>query len=198
MAAGLGRQFLLLFWKNWIIQKRKICCTVTEFVVPLVLIFILVLIRIAVDSDNIDEGRHWPAFNVSSLPSGLNAINDDGFRIAYTPRNNLTARLMQSVDDSLGIIRKNLGIFYTPLCCFYYLKLCFIADGYVDETALENSLVEEDARSLETLAGIVFDFDESTTDLPENVKYSLRFHALEVRFHPFYVLQCTVYYARSL
>ena len=68
----------------------------------------------------------------------------------------------------------------------------------MDETALENSLVEEDARSLETLAGIVFDFDESTTDLPANVKYALRFHALEVRCHPFYILQCTVYYACSL
>jgi hypothetical protein len=32
---ALGRQFLLLLWKNWTLQKRKVCVTVFEILLPL-------------------------------------------------------------------------------------------------------------------------------------------------------------------
>lgn len=45
MVAGLPAQFLLLTWKNILLQRRKICVTVFEIVLPLVFPIVLVIIR---------------------------------------------------------------------------------------------------------------------------------------------------------
>lgn len=45
MVAGLPAQFLLLTWKNILLQRRKICVTVFEILLPLVFPIVLVIIR---------------------------------------------------------------------------------------------------------------------------------------------------------
>ena len=68
MAAGKCKQFFLLLWKNWIIQRRKICCTVTEIVVPVLLSLILVLMRQSWDIEYERDVTVWPSFDVDALP----------------------------------------------------------------------------------------------------------------------------------
>ena len=69
--AGQGKQFLLLFWKNWIIQKRKICCTITEICVPIVLALLLLSLRQLVEVEEFDFDTTWPQFGVARLPMAL-------------------------------------------------------------------------------------------------------------------------------
>ena len=102
MAAGKGRQFLLLFWKNWVIQKRKVCCTITELLIPMFLALILVLIRLAVDADQKTDPITWADFDVNDLPLGLESPNATRqWRLAYAPDNDVTQRLMASIEDQL-------------------------------------------------------------------------------------------------
>ena len=84
-------QFLLLFWKNWIIQKRKVCCTIIEVAIPVALALILFLIRQLVDIENVGN-TIWENFDVANetpalFPTGRNYI------IGYTPVNTHTTQI---------------------------------------------------------------------------------------------------------
>ena len=65
MAAGQKKQFLLLVWKNWIIQKRKILCTVCEICVPILLSVLLVLLRLEFKVKQHDSVTSWDSFQVN-------------------------------------------------------------------------------------------------------------------------------------
>ena len=108
MAAGLGKQFLLLFKKNWIIQKRKVCCTIVEIAVPIFLAMVLVLIRYFVAVEDIKDAITWADFDVDSLPVGLKPPGDNGsWYLAYTPDNAATRRMMARVESQLGLYGKS-------------------------------------------------------------------------------------------
>ena len=57
---ALGRQFLLLLWKNWTLQKRKVCVTVFELLLPLFFGTFLVLIRSGVKPKDYQNNTIWP------------------------------------------------------------------------------------------------------------------------------------------
>ena len=71
MAAGQTKQFLLLVWKNWIIQKRKILCTICEICVPILLSVILVLLRLQFKVKEHDSVTSWHSFQVNELKDHL-------------------------------------------------------------------------------------------------------------------------------
>ena len=50
MVAGYFTQFLLLAWKNILLQRRKICVTVFEIVLPLAFPILLIIIRNLTDT----------------------------------------------------------------------------------------------------------------------------------------------------
>lgn len=66
---GFFRQFLILFWKNWVLFKRNIAGTITEICVSLIFVLILLILRFFVDSTKVNEQSaiNNPNFNVLSL-----------------------------------------------------------------------------------------------------------------------------------
>ncbi|XP_062570055.1 phospholipid-transporting ATPase ABCA3-like [Saccostrea cucullata] len=65
--ANLGRQFVLLLWKNWLLQKRKACVTVFEIVLPIVFAVILVCIRLIAKNETITDPTIWPPFQPNDV-----------------------------------------------------------------------------------------------------------------------------------
>jgi len=96
---ALGRQFLLLLWKNWTLQKRKVCVTVFEILLPLFFGTILVLIRLLVKTTDYPNNTIWPNPNFTSnanfavlKPELLYAPNE-------TVINNIMAVVLSSLND---------------------------------------------------------------------------------------------------
>lgn len=66
-------KFLLLSWKNWLLQWRHPLQTLIEVLAPVVFCALLVLIRSLVDPETSD-GRVYPPFSLDSsnvLPTNL-------------------------------------------------------------------------------------------------------------------------------
>ena len=127
MAAGKCKQFVLLLWKNWIIQRRKICCTVTEIVVPVLLSLILVLIHLSWHTEHRRDVTTWTSFDVDALKDSAHhyyvvkrdrngsrdamktgwSYRSDRIPVArslvYAPDTPLTQQLMTSVTQRLQL-----------------------------------------------------------------------------------------------
>ncbi|XP_062583997.1 phospholipid-transporting ATPase ABCA3-like [Saccostrea cucullata] len=72
MVAGLFSQFLLLSWKNILLQRRKICVTVFEIILPLAFPVLLIVIRNLADYDfKIKEAT---TYEKESLATGYHSI----------------------------------------------------------------------------------------------------------------------------
>lgn len=107
---GALSQFLLLLWKNWLIQKRKVVLTLFEVGVPTLFALILVLIRQRVESTNYDSPSSWGDFSVDKFdkdfrpPSSLPPIlRNKSWGLAYTPKTAVTKRIVNRVAQDLGM-----------------------------------------------------------------------------------------------
>lgn len=78
--AGVGRQFILLLWKNWLLQKRKACVTVFEIVMPIVFAVILVCIRLIAKNETISQSTIWPPFKPNDV-----MLKGSQIEILYSP-----------------------------------------------------------------------------------------------------------------
>ena len=92
---AIGKQFILLLWKNWILQKRKVCVTVFEVLLPLFFGLILVLIRVLVKTKDYPENTIWPASNL--LDVGINRSE-----ILYAPDETIIKNIMENVAESIN------------------------------------------------------------------------------------------------
>ena len=73
---GLFSQFLLLTWKNWLIQKRRVLLTIAEIILPCVLAALLIAIRTRIVIERFDNGQEWDSFKVDRLPDSLKPLWD--------------------------------------------------------------------------------------------------------------------------
>ena len=100
------RMFGLLIWKNWLLQKRKVALTVFEFLTPILIALILLVSRQFTDIEVIDTPVTWDVFKVDSLSDDL--VPPSGFtaqwKLAYTPKNDVTKAIMASVATKLDVI----------------------------------------------------------------------------------------------
>jgi len=72
MAISNTRQFALLLWKNWLLQKRRIALTAFQILLPAVLALVLLLIRQRVESTFHENATVWNSFEVNAaLPGNL-------------------------------------------------------------------------------------------------------------------------------
>ncbi|KAL3853296.1 hypothetical protein ACJMK2_016847 [Sinanodonta woodiana] len=142
--ASLGRQFVLLLWKNFVLQKRKVCVTVFEIIIPIAFALILVVIRSLSDSLYVNQNTYYdpiyPAsFDVSALKT----------RLLYTPNTTVITNIMTKVNESLKGVKTVAG-FNT-----------------------EKELEIEYSISNNVWAGVVFKGDYSSS-LATSISYSLR------------------------
>lgn len=110
MHASAGTQFLLLSWKNWLLQKRKIALTIAEIALPTLLAFLLFLMRQLVTYDIIDDPTTWRSFSVETFntslvpPSGVGINNSRAqWLLAYSPDKPVVSRVMDRVASKLNM-----------------------------------------------------------------------------------------------
>ncbi|KAL3853222.1 hypothetical protein ACJMK2_016778 [Sinanodonta woodiana] len=142
--ASLDKQFVLLLWKNFVLQKRKVCVTVFEIIIPIAFALILVFIRSLSDSQNVNKNTHYepfyPAyFDMSRLKP----------RLLYTPNATVINNIMTRVNTSLQGVK------------------------WVSGFNTEKELETEYSISDDVWAGVVFKGDNSSS-LDTSVSYSLR------------------------
>nr|XP_014347243.1 PREDICTED: ATP-binding cassette sub-family A member 3 [Latimeria chalumnae] len=98
---GVWKQFRLLLWKNYILQKRQILVTIIEIALPLLFAAILIALRKRVDSVAYPNATLYPSFSVNKLPIGRG--RQDKWEFAYIP-SNITAvkTLAEHVENSFS------------------------------------------------------------------------------------------------
>lgn len=95
---GHANKFLLLLWKNYLIQRRKIFTTILEIALPTFFGLILVLIRLRVTGQQVPNGQNWSACSdIFKMPK-----SPFPKKLAFTPDIPLTQSLMAKVKDSMG------------------------------------------------------------------------------------------------
>jgi ATP-binding cassette, subfamily A (ABC1), member 3 len=68
MTTSNPKKFLLLLWKNWVIQKRHPIQTVVEIALPVLFCSLLILIRVLVDPGTMQPETHYTPLNLNELP----------------------------------------------------------------------------------------------------------------------------------
>ena len=99
MVASYFTQFLLLTWKNVLLQRRKVCVTVFEIVLPLVLPILLIIIRGLGDVD--------PKLRPPTVYQSDDYSFYVDFGVLYSPN----TTLLQNIMNETGVIIN--GIAYT-------------------------------------------------------------------------------------
>lgn len=98
---ALGSQFLLLLWKNWTLQKRKVCVTIFEILLPLFFGIILVLIRLLVKTTDYPNDTVWQTSNFTS--DGLDNIHfSQRPEILFVPNTTVIRNVMTNVKSSIN------------------------------------------------------------------------------------------------
>ncbi|XP_048742335.2 phospholipid-transporting ATPase ABCA3-like isoform X2 [Ostrea edulis] len=163
MVAGLLTQFLLLTWKNILLQRRKICVTVFEIVLPLAFPILLIVIRNLADF----KPTYHPATNYtkSTFYNGYNFPR----KILYAPNRTLINSIMNSTKYIVKGMEEN----------GYWSRPDIELKGFASEDHLINylrrSYSDEYYGYSYDSAGIVFDPSHSyDSGLPEDVTYWIR------------------------
>ncbi|XP_039428799.1 phospholipid-transporting ATPase ABCA3-like [Culex pipiens pallens] len=141
-------KFVLLLWKNWIIQKRHYIQTFFEIVVPVLCCSILLLLRGLVDPGFVEKSTVFNPLS-TDLPAGARIPADVLREVAFSPQNPLLERIVGRAAESLNVTYR----------------------GMPNARSLESSLMDND-----TLVGVEFDDSlASAATLPEKLTFALRF-----------------------
>lgn len=92
-------QLLLLFKKNWILQRRKPLVTLIELIIPALLAVIVVLIRGNVHNIPKPNPKTWPAFEVKNFPllrSGSKWLFFPPCKLGYYPDTSWAKEIMSN------------------------------------------------------------------------------------------------------
>ena len=90
------RQFGLLMHKNWILQKRKVCVTVFEILMPVIFGLLLLFIRNLISTDSFPNGKIWDNVNASELTSNFNKTE-----ILYSPNTGKIVTIMSAMETEI-------------------------------------------------------------------------------------------------
>lgn len=150
MTASAWDKFLLLSWKNWIIQLRHPIQTVFEVLVPVLVCTLLILIRGLVDIKVYTEDTRYVPYSTTVLGLVRDFPNAN-LQLAYSPQNAFLQSLVEKVSTELDF---NLPVVGRP-----------------DAVELLNY-----AQTYEPFASIQFDDSfKDITEFPATVNYALRF-----------------------
>ncbi|KFB48612.1 AGAP006380-PA-like protein [Anopheles sinensis] len=163
MATSNWDKFVLLLWKNWILQKRHYVQTLFEVLIPVLCCSILLLVRGLVDPEYVDRNtvfRPLETDRVTHLGDLAKAQKFD-FKLAYSPRNDLLEQIVQEAIRSLNANDPE-------------SRMSYVSFGSARE--MENMLVESTF-----LAGVEFDDVLASwpvaSGVPSNLTFAVRFPA---------------------
>ncbi|XP_058116458.1 phospholipid-transporting ATPase ABCA3-like [Anopheles ziemanni] len=156
MATSSWDKFILLLWKNWIIQKRHYVQTLFEILIPVIACVVLIVVRGLVDADVYDEPTTWNPLETNTIRHMLPELNPNitppfTLLLAYSPQSPLTDRIMQRAVE--------------------HIQEPIELAGYPNAHSMENFF-----RLNYSIAGV--EFPESygnLNQLPDNITVSIRF-----------------------
>lgn len=101
MTASAWNKFLLLSWKNWIIQIRHPIQTIFEILVPIFICTLLILIRGLVEIREYKEDIRYKPESTTTLSntSWLSGVNQ---QLLYSPENPIFERIVNNVSQQLN------------------------------------------------------------------------------------------------
>ncbi|UJR37958.1 hypothetical protein I4U23_030642 [Adineta vaga] len=143
----VGRHFLLLLWKNFILAKRMPVRTFLEITLPVFFGFLLLGIRHIVKSETFTDDTIFQPFSFNHLPPSETV---DASVIGFTPNTTFTIDIMTKAARNLGLT----------------------AQAYENESALVNE-INRDMPSSIFLGGVVF----TNLNLTSNITYKIRLSA---------------------
>ena len=115
MGASSGRQFLLLLWKNWLLQKRRKLLTFFEIGLPIFMFVYLLVFRQITSSTPYDEPRTWDAFSIENFKANFTSPRRNCtlgscegedvplWKIAYSPDNAVTRGIIGFASTKLNL-----------------------------------------------------------------------------------------------
>uniref|UniRef100_A0AAG5D3R1 ABC transporter domain-containing protein n=1 Tax=Anopheles atroparvus TaxID=41427 RepID=A0AAG5D3R1_ANOAO len=163
MATSNWEKFVLLLWKNWILQKRHYIQTLFEVLIPVLCCSILLLVRGLVDPEYVDSNTVFEPLKTDRVThlTGLPSDQRFDFQLAYSPRNELLEQIVQEAIRSLNANDPESRMSYV---------------SFANARELESMLVESSF-----LAGVEFDDAFSawpvTAGMPNNLTFAVRFPA---------------------
>uniref|UniRef100_A0A182NIG1 ABC transporter domain-containing protein n=1 Tax=Anopheles dirus TaxID=7168 RepID=A0A182NIG1_9DIPT len=161
MATSNWEKFVLLLWKNWILQKRHYIQTLFEILIPVLCCSILLLVRGLVDPEYVDKNTVFKPLETDRLTQ-LEPLAEDKqfeFKLAYSPRNDLFEQILQEAVRSLNANDPKQRLTYA---------------SFADAREMESVLAESSF-----LAGV--EFNDSLAGwvmgdvVPESLTFALRF-----------------------
>uniref|UniRef100_A0A6E8W4G1 ABC transporter domain-containing protein n=1 Tax=Anopheles coluzzii TaxID=1518534 RepID=A0A6E8W4G1_ANOCL len=179
MATSSWDKFILLLWKNWIIQKRHYVQTLFEILIPAIACVVLIVVRGLVDADVYDEPTTWK-------PLEINTVRHMSLRLSSQEEEDCVLTLL----SLKPIIRPELNPNITPPITFMlaYSPQSALTERImrravdqilepIDIAGFENTQRMEDFFRLNySLAGVEFPENYKDLDtLPNNVTVALRF-----------------------
>lgn len=96
MTASTWDKFLLLSWKNWIIQIRHPIQTVFEIIVPIIVCALLIVIRGLVKSVEHENDFLYATFPTDNIGEVLE-LRGINLQLAYSPKNAILEDLVKNV-----------------------------------------------------------------------------------------------------
>ncbi|XP_047145843.1 phospholipid-transporting ATPase ABCA3 isoform X2 [Hydra vulgaris] len=143
------RDFRLLSWKNFLLQKRRPVSTAFEIFLPLFFMAILLTLRVTVIKQNEDVEYRWPGFSITNqIPVDRNKK----WTIAFAPNNTRYFSIMSN-------LRLYLDVLTIPFNTEKDLTDAVVTD--LDKEVLNQKF----------LCGVIFD----ETSRKKDFKYRLRF-----------------------
>ncbi|KAG1683907.1 ATP-binding cassette sub-family A member 3 [Nymphon striatum] len=97
------RNFRLLLWKNFILQRRNWKSSILELLIPLFIASILVLLRHTFKSVRYDETTVYTPYSIEKLPKNLTSPTARPWILAYSPNSSDIQTVMKRVSDSLNL-----------------------------------------------------------------------------------------------
>lgn len=108
MAASAWDKFMLLTWKNWIIQLRHPIQTIFEVLVPIFICALLILIRGLVDITEYNENTTYRPISTKVIPNAT-WFNNVNHQLIYSPENPVLERIVSNVSVKLGFTNPVIG-----------------------------------------------------------------------------------------
>lgn len=99
MTASAWDKFLLLSYKNWIIQVRHPVQTVFEVLVPVIVCALLILIRGLVEVEVFTDDFKYTPMATNLIRQNLLDLDGVNRVLAYSPNNPMLGNLVKSVAD---------------------------------------------------------------------------------------------------
>lgn len=168
MTASAWDKFLLLSWKNWIIQIRHPLQTVFEILVPVTVCTLLVFVRGVVDIQEFVEDFKYNPISLLNI-GNVSSYKGVNFQLAYSPRNPVLERIVNNVGQLLKFKMVNSTANAKELEEWALLHEPFASIEFEDSLWV--------SKEQKCLNKFLFNAPQNITELPDAVTYALRFPA---------------------